>query len=182
MSRMRLFWVMRRIVQPLCLVRVCMSSTTSRPDFLSRAAVGSSARTILGWETSARAATRCFWTSERPSVNIGYVSVSVTHEFWVLDKVRYIPLTHFTRLAIALSIAFLSWFRCTITLLLKDKDKLARHSRRTFMNKLNKPPSIFRVSVYHIDITFMMGMFRLWCSRQNWEPNKFIGEVHKVIC
>jgi hypothetical protein len=28
----------------------------------------------------------------------------------------------------------------------------------------------------------MMGMFRLWCSRQNWEPNKFIGEVHKVIC
>jgi hypothetical protein len=39
---------------------------------------------------------------------VGCVSVSVTHEFWTLDKVRYISLTHPTRSAIAL----LPYFSC----------------------------------------------------------------------
>ena len=45
-SRMRSSWVTNKIVQPCSLARVCIKLTTSRPDLLSRAAVGSSAKVI----------------------------------------------------------------------------------------------------------------------------------------
>jgi hypothetical protein len=49
----------------LLLANFCISSTTSRPDFLSNAAVGSSASTIFGCVTKALAiATRCFCSPE----------------------------------------------------------------------------------------------------------------------
>ena len=47
-SRIRLSWVTNRIVQPCSLVNLSIISTTSRPVLLSKAAVGSSAKTNLG--------------------------------------------------------------------------------------------------------------------------------------
>ena len=64
-SRMRLSCVTMMIVQFSVFASSWKIVTTSRPDFSSSAAVGSSARMSLGRWTNPRAmATRCFWPPE----------------------------------------------------------------------------------------------------------------------
>lgn len=54
-AKIRLSWVTSKIVQPCFFAKLCIRPTTSRPDFLSKAAVGSSARRIFRYVTKARA-------------------------------------------------------------------------------------------------------------------------------
>ena len=64
-SRMRLSWVTMMIVQFSVFTSSWKSVTTSRPDFSSSAAVGSSARTSFGlWARPRAMATRCFCPPE----------------------------------------------------------------------------------------------------------------------